>query len=230
MFKLADRSDGNHAFAENGTDLVRIFDAEFGEILSVVAQEVLVKIDCGDGIRPVRVLGREAEISGQTATVLLNQLYSLQEKYIVLEVEVPASRPDSSREVASVEISYANMETNTTDKLSSTVAVRFSKDAEVVVANTDKRVMASCALQVATITNDQAVALRDAGKIEEARALLTGNGTWLKGQAALWGSEELLRYGAQNDSDAKLLDGKDWYYNRKQMRDTQYKNFKQRGY
>ena len=84
MFKLADRSDGNHAFAENGVDLVRIFDAEFGEILSVVAQEVLVKIECADGVRPVRVIGREAEISGASATVLLNQLYSGRLSYEVV--------------------------------------------------------------------------------------------------------------------------------------------------
>jgi Ca-activated chloride channel family protein len=230
MFKLADRSDGSHAFAENGTDLVRIFDAEFGEILSVVAQEVLVKIDCSEGIRPVRVLGREAEISGRTATVLLNQLYSKQEKYIILEVEVPASRADTSREIAKVELSYANMETNTTDKLASTVAVRFTASEKVVLENTDKQVMAHCVLQVATLTNSRAVKLRDEGKIKEAALVLTANGTWLKGQAALWGSKELSDYGRFNDIDATQLDDKDWGRNRKQMRDNQYKNMKQRGY
>ena len=193
MFKLADRSDGNHEFAENGVDLVRIFDAEFGEILSVVAQEVLVKVQCSDGVRPVRVLGREAEISGQTVTVLLNQLYSKQEKYIK-------------------------------------VSVRVSKSQELVTTNTDKQVMASCVLQVATLTNYRAVTLRDEGKIAEARAVLLGNGTWLQGQATLWGAEELNDYGLRNKLDAEKLEGKDWEYNRKQMRDSQYKNIKQRGY
>ena len=230
MFKLADRSDGNHAFAENGVDLVRIFDAEFGEILSVVAQEVLVKIECSDGVRPVRVIGRDAEISGATATVLLNQLYSGQEKYIVMEVEVPAGRAKTTRKVASVELSYANMSTNTTDTLASTVAVRFTGVKNEVAENTNKKVMASCMLQVGTMENDRALALRDAGKIDEARRVLLGNGIRLEEQAQLWGSNELSLYGARNTSDAGKLDEKAWLLNRKQMRDTQYKNQKQRSY
>lgn len=230
MFKLADRSDGNHAFAENGVDLVRIFDAEFGEILSVVAQEVLVKIECTDGVRPVRVIGREAEISGASATVLLNQLYSGQEKYIVMEVEVPASRAKTSRQVARVELSYANMVTNTTDTLASTVAVRFTDIELAVTENANKEVMSSCVLQLATMENNRALALRDAGKVEEARRVLLGNGIRLEKQAQLWGSKDLRLYGEQNTSDAGKLDEKSWLLNRKQMRDSQYKNFKQRGY
>lgn len=230
MFKLADRSDGNHAFAENGVDLVRIFDAEFGEILSVVAQEVLVKIECADGVRPVRVIGREAEISGASATVLLNQLYSGQEKYIVMEVEVPASRAKTSRQVARVELSYANMVTNTTDTLASTVAVRFTDIELAVTENANKEVMSSCVLQLATMENNRALALRDAGKVEEARRVLLGNGIRLEKQAQLWGSKDLRLYGEKNTSDAGKLDEKSWLLNRKQMRDSQYKNFKQRGY
>ncbi|MFP6872346.1 MAG: VWA domain-containing protein [Verrucomicrobiales bacterium] len=230
MFKLADRSDGNHAFAENGVDLVRIFDAEFGEILSVVAQEVLVKIECADGVRPVRVIGRDAEISGATATVLLNQLYSGQEKYIVMEVEVPAGRAKTSRQVASVELSYANMATNTTDTLASTVAVRFTDVKNEVAENTNKKAMASCMLQVGTMENDRALALRDAGKVEEARSVLLANGIRLEEQAQLWGSKDLSLYGARNTSDAGKLDKKAWLLNRKQMRDSQFKNQKQRSY
>ncbi len=230
MFKLADRSDGNHAFAENGVDLVRIFDAEFGEILSVVAQEVLVKIECADGVRPVRVIGREAEISGASATVLLNQLYSGQEKYIVMEVEVPAGRAKTTRQVASVELSYANMATNTTDTLASTVAVRFTDVKNEVAENTNKKVMASCMLQVGTMENDRALALRDAGKIDEARRVLLANGIRLQAEGERWGSNDLSFYGALNTSDAGKLDKKSWLLNRKQMRDTQYKNQKQRSY
>ncbi|MBN1685034.1 MAG: VWA domain-containing protein, partial [Spirochaetales bacterium] len=64
MVRLAEKSDGNHAFVENSKDLSRIFEYEFGDILSVVAQDIEIEIRCGDGVRPVRVLGREAEIIG----------------------------------------------------------------------------------------------------------------------------------------------------------------------
>ena len=40
MNQLARRSDGNHTFIESPTQLVKIFNAEFGDILSVVAQKL----------------------------------------------------------------------------------------------------------------------------------------------------------------------------------------------
>ena len=98
MSKLAIKSEGNHYFAENATDLARVFDKELGDVLTVVAQEIVVRIECARGIRPVRALGREADISGQRVTATLNQLYSEQEKYVLIEVEVPAGASGTTRE------------------------------------------------------------------------------------------------------------------------------------
>jgi hypothetical protein len=41
-------------------------------------------------VRPVRVVGREADIVGQRAYASINELYGSQEKYLLLELEVPA--------------------------------------------------------------------------------------------------------------------------------------------
>ena len=99
MVRLAGLSDGNHAFVEHPRDLARIFDHEFGDAMSVTAQDVLVRIECAQGTRPVRVLGREAEIVGRKVTVSVNQLYDAREQYILLELEAPpggAARPSGS--------------------------------------------------------------------------------------------------------------------------------------
>jgi Ca-activated chloride channel family protein len=118
MCQLARRSDGNHCFVRDSSELEKIFAAEFGDVAAVVAQELSVKIHCADGIRPVRLLGRDGEITGQNVYVQLSQLCSRQEKFVVLEVEVPATDAGKSREVATVSATYANMATKTTDKLS----------------------------------------------------------------------------------------------------------------
>ena len=49
MARLAGLSDGNHAFVEHPRDLARIFDEEFGDAMSVTAQDVLVRIECVPG-------------------------------------------------------------------------------------------------------------------------------------------------------------------------------------
>ena len=41
MTQLAQKSGGNHVFIEEAEDLVRIFNYEFNDVLSVVAQEVV---------------------------------------------------------------------------------------------------------------------------------------------------------------------------------------------
>ncbi|MCC6699262.1 MAG: VWA domain-containing protein, partial [Candidatus Hydrogenedentes bacterium] len=40
MTRLAQRSDGNHMFVENTTDLAKAYSIEFGDVMSVVAQDV----------------------------------------------------------------------------------------------------------------------------------------------------------------------------------------------
>src|SRR5687767_7659792 len=82
------RSDGNHYFVKNAAELAKVFNHEFGDVTAVVAQEVCVQVKCAEGVRPIRVLGRDAEIVGQDVIVQVNQIYSAQEKSVLLEVEV----------------------------------------------------------------------------------------------------------------------------------------------
>src|SRR5690606_13622280 len=72
MTRLASASDGNHMFAERPSDLEEAFGREFGDVLAVVAQRVNIRIECADSIRPVRVLGRDANISGQNVSLSMN--------------------------------------------------------------------------------------------------------------------------------------------------------------
>lgn len=231
MDQLARRSDGNHTFIESPAQLAKIFNAEFEDILSVVAQEVAIEVKCADGIRPVRVLNREAEISGQQIVTHLNQLYSRQEKYLLVEVEVPSTKAERTREVADVSVSYANMLTRTTDELASSLSVRFTQSKEIVQANTNEAVMVSCVLQKATDANKLATNLRDQGKVEEAKEVLIINGRYLESNAARWKSPALGGYAIEQQLDLDNIDD-DVKYNvrRKQMRASQFKNDTQRSY
>jgi len=230
MTQLAGRSDGNHAFAEGTTDLARIFNHEFGDILSVVAQEVVVTIDCAPGIRPVRVFGRDAEISGRRIITTLNQLYSQQEKYVLLEVEVSPEKAGRARDVAKVEVSYANMQTKTTDTLTSTVAVRFTDDAGKIAQSTKSDVMVSVVLHVATEKNKMALELRDRGRVAEAEKVLAGNVDYLAEHSKRYKSEELKEYYDANRDDMQNLDEENWTRQRKRMLRDQYYNDNQMQY
>jgi len=221
MMKLARGSGGNHVFIESADQLVNIFNYEFDDVLSVVAQEVSIEIKLADGIRPIRVLNTDAEINGQQVITQLSQLYSEQEKYVLLEVEMPAGKVGQPREVATVKVSYANMETKTTDRLTSSVSVNFTESTAVIDEKANKEVMVACVVQIANIQNELATSLRDQGKVEEAKQVLLQNSAYLGENAKKLDSELLQLRCADNYTQAENVDGSKWGYYRKQMREQQ---------
>jgi len=221
MTQLARKSDGNHYFIENSEDLARRFGYEFDDVLSVVAQEVTVSVSCAPDVRPIRVLGREADITGQTVTTYLNQVYGNQEKYILLEVEVPAQRAGTERNIADVNVSYINMASRNSDKIARTASARFTSSANLVDGNTNAAVMASAVEQIAVERNKLAVTLRDQGKIEEARRVLLDNATFLSENARKYNSKDLEEYVGKNKQDADRLDPAVWEAQRKAILDEQ---------
>jgi len=230
MVQLARRSDGNHAFVNEPADLAKILKAEFGDVLSVVAQEVVVRIECAAGIRPLRFLGREGDVAGQACNATLNQLLSEQEKYLLLEVEVPATEADKIRDVATVSLSYLNMQTKTTDRLTSAMAVRFTKDEATVEQHANKEVMVTVVEQVANDNNKRAVELRDQGKVEEAKSVLKNNVDYVAANATKYDSEKLRRQAEFNSESVQNLEGEKWNAGRKLMRDDQMQRDAQRSY
>lgn len=227
MTALARQSDGNHAFCENYADLARIFDREFGDVLSVVAQEITIRIRCADGVRPVRVLGREAEITGQTVTATLNQLYGGQEKYLLLEVELPPTRNGRSRDVADVTVTYTNLATHQTGRLTRSVSARFTDSLAEVERHENRDVMVAVIEQIATEKNKLALELRDQGKIEEARGVLIENARVLREHATRYQSDRLESYFNQQLGDSSNLEGEKWKAGRKSMREGQFRNAQQ---
>jgi Ca-activated chloride channel family protein len=178
MFRLAQKSDGNHAFVENAKDLVRIFDYEFRDVMSVVAQDVRIKMKLLNGVKPIRVLNRDAEIFEDEVSVIINQVYSSQEKYFLLEVEVPAGADQDVIEVAAVDVSYRNLKTQREENLSDSLGVTYTDNSTVAFDSREKDVAEAVVLQVATENADRAVALRDEGKLEEAQGVLEANASY----------------------------------------------------
>lgn len=231
MSQLAMKSDGNHAFVAEASELARVFDAELGDVLAVVAQEVTVKVHVPTGVRPVRVLGREAEIRGQTTIVALNQLYARQERYFLLEVELPAGATGMSRELATVEASYANMLTKTTDRLSTKVMVGYVGSLAEVEARTIKDVMVAAVEAIANEQSRVAVVLRDEGKVQQAQQVLRDNAAYLEQNATRYASPKLKNYSTLNTVDAEEITESDkWSSTRKKMRKTQHEVSTQQRY
>ena len=234
MANLAGYSDGNHAFVEDPEDLVKIFNYEFGDVLSVVAQDLLIRIEFEDGIRPLRILGRNGDIIGREVTTRMNQLYSDQEKYILLEVEVPEGAADQTRDLASVTVSYQNMANRQQENVRDKVSVSYSSSSDEVARSRNRAVVTSATKQVANEMSKQALELRDEGKREEAQSLLNSSADFVRAQGAMLGGEEKEQLEAfsaevESEADAITLD-EEWDKTRKAIRAKQYRQDTQQNY
>jgi len=228
MTKLASRSDGNHAFVEHPRDLARIFEYELGDVLSVVAQDVVITIHCPVGVRPVRVLGRDSEIVGNRIVLHLNQLYAEHEKYVLVEVEVKPSEAGQRRGIAKVEAVYANMATSKKDRLVASASASFSENVSEIEASENADVMIAVVEQIATEKSQIALVLRDEGKVKEAQKMLEQNQAYVQFNADQYDSKLLQELAVTNEEDSKKLEDKDWSTTRKTMRETQTKSRGQR--
>ena len=224
MVQLASRSGGNHMFIENATELADIFDTEFDDILSVVAQDIEVQITIPDSIRPVRVLGNDAEINGQQVMLNLSQVYSKQSRYIVMEVEVPAMETGSRLGLASVVVNYRNIKSNAYDRLTGVVSVTFSDGKKSVDASLNRNVLEDVVVLVANDQNKLATDFLDRGNIEKCREFLCTNREFLITNANKLDSERLREQVDWNASQIQQVDAKELNRARKSMVAGQYKN------
>ncbi len=191
MVRLAGASDGNHVFAETPYELAEVFRNEFGELTSVVAGNVIIIIHCHNGVRPLRALGREVEIKGNKVKARLNQLYSKQEKYLLLELETPAGGDGAQLYLADVEVFYTNLVTKKKEQLRGQVQISYSDSADKAKRSINKAVMVSTSEQIGADMDDQALEMKDKGDIKAAGAILRKKADYLASQAKKYDSKRL---------------------------------------
>ena len=207
MTQLALQSGGNHHFVEDATQLVAVFRAEFDDVLSVVAQEIDVTITIPEGVRPVRVLGNEADINGQKIVTRISQIYSEQERYLVLELEVPPSGDKSKRELATVEVSYTNLLRKSTDHLKASAVVGFTADDTALAKTVNRDVMTDVIALISSEQNKLATKHLDAGNFAACRDVLQTNAGFLATNAARYKSPELKDLEELNRDQLRRLKG-----------------------
>jgi Ca-activated chloride channel family protein len=193
MTQLAQKSDGNNYFVESSADLPRIFRAELGDVLNVVARKVVLEIECADGVRPVRIIGREGAIRGRTVEIGLNQLYGGQAKYALLEVEVAAAAADARRDIALARCTYEHALTSEGGSARATAAARFSSHEAEVVRSANQAVQADLGANVIALAKDEAVDLAVAGKTAQAATQMQQRSDELRELGEKYANEELLR-------------------------------------
>jgi Ca-activated chloride channel family protein len=225
MTRLSQNSDGNAYFAANSAELPRIFNAELGGVLKVVARQVVLEITCTSGVKPLRIIGREGRIHGNTVEITLNQLYGGQEKYALIEVEVPAASANEERKIAVASCRYADAITQDDGKASTHATVRFSRDEKAVSGSFNAMVQRDIAFNTAAIANEAAISLNDAGKNALAAVHLREESERLRKVAKDYKLPEVEQQADELNAKAKVLSSRALHAEeRKSMRTDSYQS------
>lgn len=230
MVQLARMSDGNHAFAQTGDDLVKIFDHELGDVMSAVASDVEVIIDFADGVVPVRSLDREAKLEGRRAKVNLSQLYARQQKHVLFEVKMPAGAANTARDVAAVNVAYRNLVTKKKARAAGRAKVAYTASQAAVDKARNKAVLVAAVEAIAAEKNRQAMALRDQGNIAGARQAFQDNAYYLKESGKKLKARKLEQAAAKPAAAAGSVDKGDWAETRKSVAEDAYATENQRSW
>jgi Ca-activated chloride channel family protein len=170
MTGLAATGQGNSYFAENARDLARIFAAELDDVLNVTATGVEVVVTFAPGVRPVGLIGREGEIMEGEVRFTLNQLFGGQEKFALIEAEVPAGEVGESRELAQVRVGYTDALTGSPAEGNASAQLAYSDSVSEIKEAANVEVVRDVVDNRIAEAKREAIALSDAGKHKEAAA------------------------------------------------------------
>lgn len=230
MTRLSQASDGNAYFAASSTDLTRIFRAELGDVLRVVAREVVLEIVCTGGTRPLRIIGREGRVHGERVEITLNQLYGGQEKYALVEVEIPESPAEQTLEIARATCRYQDALALRAAQSDGRASVRFTRDAGAVAHSANVVVQRDIAINTAALAKDEAISLNDAGKNAEASVLLRRESERLDRLAKQYDLPEVQQQAAELSAKSTVLGSRALNSNERKIMRTdsyQYRNQQQ---
>ncbi|MDY6881819.1 MAG: VWA domain-containing protein [Desulfatiglans sp.] len=223
MTRLSEKSDGNSYFVESAGDLSRIFAAELGDVLNVVAKRVHLIIDCPDGVRPVSIIGRDGRIRQGRVEFTLNQLYGGQEKFALVQVEIAGRKAGEDMLVADARVSYENMLTQKSEVSYGQVKARFSEEEEKVKESTNITVQRDYELNVNAAAQERAISLSDKGKRKEAVHELKKSSARLKAIGEEHRDEILLEKAEEMEQQAGRIEKEGMTKtNRKSLRTQSY--------
>ncbi|MFH1153142.1 MAG: VWA domain-containing protein [Pseudomonadota bacterium] len=206
MARLSQNSDGNIYFVESSQELARIFSQELGDVLSVVARKITVEVTFPDTVRPLGIIGREGRILGRTVELSMNQLYGSQEKYALIEVELPGAGSGSQMEIATATVRYDNLLTRTSDLARGRSVARFSTDPRQVEASANPSVIREYQLNLNALAQEKAISLSDKGKSEEAVKTLKDSAAKLKEVGGTYQDADLLKRADEIEMQAESIE------------------------
>ncbi|MDB4673360.1 VWA domain-containing protein [Verrucomicrobiales bacterium] len=168
LSSLAEASDANYYYVADIEKLPEVFGKEFDELQSIVARDVKIQINCGEGVTPIGFAGRDAG----TSTVTFGSLSANQQRDIYFRCKVAANQSIDLQDIATISTTYTGIDG---------VAANASTPARLEIVATSKEaesrqnagVRADYEILTSNFGKREAIAAADAGQHKEAKSQLS---------------------------------------------------------
>lgn len=182
MAGLARSADGGHVFVQESADLSAFLAREFDDVAGTAGQEAEIIIKVKDGVRPIRSLGREAQVEKDRIVYRVGALYGGVEQVLLVELEVDPATSAGEATVAEIDVAYVSAESGARVTAKGNAIVRFDADERLSEKSLNEPVMRDVVTLQSRAARDEAIKLRDSGKLDEARAKFSENAAYLRKQ------------------------------------------------
>ncbi|MBZ0165944.1 MAG: VWA domain-containing protein, partial [Candidatus Omnitrophica bacterium] len=195
---LAENSGGNYYYARHGHQLPEIFNLEINRSITMIAQDIRIRVHAQNGSRTAGVIGPANTVEQHMAETWIPFMYAGDNKYRLIEIDLPALEAQSERNIARLDIQYYDPFTRQTKYIHEYLSVDSSNDYRLVKRSTDKTIVKDSYLRRMAVHKQQAVEYARSGDYQGASRVLIRTSVELQNAAEQYNDADLRRAAEQN--------------------------------
>jgi len=172
MTALAEASNANYYYVKDAEKLPGIFSQELGAARSLLARNILIRIQAPDGVRLKEIIGRpDIECHDRVAEIKMPELFGAEKRRFLVRCVAEAKSADAM-EAATVELNYATLSGGAAPAQRQSAKINFTDDEKKSDSSVRAEVVREHSVVQNRLAKEQAVKLADEGKSKDALALL----------------------------------------------------------
>lgn len=138
MTSIAENGNGNYYFIDTATKIPSIFAKELDGLLSVVAQQTTLEIKYPDNLKVEKVYGYNHTDTNHIVTVLLNDIYSKEEKEVLVHFKL--IKPIADKITLQTQVYFTDAQLDKADQLFTDNNLSVTRDTIIYKQNIDSLV------------------------------------------------------------------------------------------
>jgi Ca-activated chloride channel family protein len=172
MTALAEASNANYYYVKDAEKLPGIFAEELGAARSLLARNIVIRIEAPDGVRLKEIVGRpEIECHDRVVDIKMPELFGSEKRRFLVRCVADGKTKDAI-EAAAVELNYATISGGAAPAQRLAAKIAFTDDQKKADSSIKDEVARENSIVQNRLAKERAVKLADEGKTKDAVAVL----------------------------------------------------------